>query len=85
LRDWLCRLQSDDDGPGSYYEGGYAVRILAQDAGSVRIIFTSGGQDVAESLGYGVKKFHEQVLQPLTTASVSWTELPLEPPPGPGA
>ncbi|ALE06463.1 hypothetical protein AL755_15000 [Arthrobacter sp. ERGS1:01] len=80
LRDWLGSLQSDDATSGNYYEGGYGVWILDRDDRGARIIFTSGGQDVADSLGYGVEKFYEQVLQPLTEGAVTWTELPLETP-----
>jgi hypothetical protein len=77
LRSWLGGLTQDEES-GRYGWGGYAVHILAQDGGSADIVFTSGGQDVADSLGDAVEEFYRVVLRPLTTASVTWTELPLD-------
>lgn len=76
LRNWLGGL-NHDPGQDGHYRGGYGVRILSRGSGSAHLVFTSGGQDVAESLGDGVDTFCEQVLQPLSTVSVVWTELPL--------
>jgi hypothetical protein len=77
LREWLGHLTWDARS-GRYGWGGYVVQILAQDGGNADIVFTSSGQDVAESLGDAVEQFYRLVLQPLTTASVTWTELPLD-------
>ncbi|MGA7203062.1 MAG: hypothetical protein WBX27_00365 [Specibacter sp.] len=77
LRSWLGGLTRDDQS-GRYGWGGYSVHILAQEEGSADIVFTSGGQDVAESLGDAVEEFHLKVLQSLSSASVTWTELPLD-------
>lgn len=42
------------------------------------MIFTSRGQNDADSLGHAVDEFHGSILEPLDTAEVTWTELPLE-------
>ena len=77
LESWLTRL-SKDSGSNRWYSGGCGIQVLARGAGSARIEFSSGGQDVAESLQAGVDVFYDQVLEPLRTAKVTWTELPLE-------
>lgn len=76
LDGWLRGLGFDAES-GHYFQGGWSVEIAACSGGSASMVFTSGGQDVAESLEYAVDTFHEQVLQPLTAGTVEWTELPL--------
>ncbi|MDD0858603.1 hypothetical protein NHF46_14255 [Arthrobacter alpinus] len=78
LERWLAGLEYDAE-HGHYFHGGFSVEVQDRGNGTAQIVFTSGGQDVAESLGYAVDEFYEQVLQHLTTASVTWTEQPLEP------
>ena len=73
---WLAGL-SLDPGSGHYFWGGWSVEVVARGGGSASLVFTSGGQDVAESLEHGVDTFHDQVLEPLSAGSVEWTELPL--------
>lgn len=76
LAAWLDGLSNGAEN-GQYFRGGWSVQIITHDGGSADLVFTSGGQDVADSLGHGVDTFYEQVLQPLSTVSVVWTELPL--------
>lgn len=76
LDGWLKGLSFDADS-GHHFQGGWSVQIVARGPGSASMVFTSGGQDVAESLEYAVDTFHEQVLEPLSAGSVKWTELPL--------
>ena len=76
LAGWLAGLSFDPDG-GHYFWGGWSVEVVARGGGSASMVFTSGGQDVAESLEHGVDTFFEQVLEPLSAGSVEWTELPL--------
>ncbi len=76
LTTWLDGLSFSPESD-HYFWGGWSVRIVDHHGGSAELVFTSGGQDVAESLGDGVDSFYEQVLHPLSTASVVWTELPL--------
>lgn len=78
LERWLDGLGYDAE-RGHYFQGGFSVEVQARGNGTADIVFVSGGQDVAESLGDAVDEFYEQVLQHLTTASVTWTEQPLEP------
>ncbi|AIY00812.1 hypothetical protein ART_1213 [Arthrobacter sp. PAMC 25486] len=77
LDGWLEELIHDEES-GSYYQGGFSVEVQSRGQGSADIIFASGGQDVADSLGYAVDGFHDSVLEQLDTAEVTWTELPLE-------
>ncbi|WP_157884101.1 hypothetical protein [Arthrobacter alpinus] len=79
LRQWLATLTCDE---GGWFRGGWAVDVVAHERGSAELLFSSGGQDVADSLQDGVDSFHDQVLaplspDPLTPGTVSWTELPL--------
>lgn len=76
LDGWLAGLSLDPDS-GHYFWGGWSVEVVARGGGSASLVFTSGGQDVAESLEHGVDTFHDQVLEPLSAGSVEWTELPL--------
>ena len=78
LNSWLAGLNYDAE-RGHYFQGGFSVEVQSRGNGTAEIVFVSGGQDVADSLGYAVDEFYEQVLQYLTTASVTWTERPLEP------
>lgn len=77
LETWLTGLSKDSQS-NRWYLGGCGIEVLARGARSVQIEFSSGGQDVAESLQAGVDTFSDQVLEPLRTAKVTWTELPLE-------
>lgn len=77
LDSWLDELIHDEES-GSYYEGGFSVQVVSRGQGSADMIFASGGQDVADSLGDAVDGFHDSVLEQLDTAEVTWTELPLE-------
>ncbi len=76
LDGWLAGLSLDPD-TGHYFWGGWSVEVVARGGGSASMVFTSGGQDVAESLEHGVDTFFEQVLEPLSMGRVEWTELPL--------
>lgn len=78
LDTWLADF-SFDAASGCHYQGGFSVDIQARGPGTMDALFSSGGQDVAESLGWAVDDFHDQVLKLLDTADVAWTELPLEP------
>ncbi|MGB3302161.1 hypothetical protein [Gordonia sp. (in: high G+C Gram-positive bacteria)] len=77
LNDWLASL-SREEGSNVFSGGGCSVELLAAGDGGADMVFSSGGQDVAESLGYVVDCFYEKVLVSLDTAEVTWTELPLE-------
>lgn len=76
LEGWLAGLSFDPDG-GHYFRGGWSVKTVTREQGSVSLLFTSGGQDVADSLEHAVDTFYEQVLEPLSAGAVEWTELPL--------
>lgn len=79
LQQWLATLTHSANG---WFQGGWAVDVVSHERGSAELIFSSGGQDVADSLQDGVDLFHDQVLapldlDPLTAGTVCWTELPL--------
>ncbi|MEV8144251.1 hypothetical protein [Specibacter sp. NPDC078709] len=76
LEKWLDGLNRDF-ATNHWYSGGCGFQLLAREEDSVQILFSSGGQDVADSLQAGVDTFYDQVLKPLHTARVTWTELPL--------
>lgn len=77
LDGWLEGLEHDAES-GHYFQGGFSVEVLSRSIGTADIVFASGGEDVADSLGYAVDGFYEKVLQHLTGAMATWTELPLE-------
>lgn len=73
---WLAGL-SFDPGTGHYIWGGFSVKYVARGGASVALVFTSGGQDMADSLERGVDTVYEQVHERLSAGTVAWTELPL--------
>ncbi|MBP2414076.1 hypothetical protein JOF48_002875 [Arthrobacter stackebrandtii] len=77
LGSWLAGLDNDGE-RGRYFQGGFGVEVLSQGSGAADIVFSSGGQDVADSLGYAVDSFCDDVLRHLTAGTATWTELPLE-------
>lgn len=77
LDGWLDGLEYDVE-HGTYFQGGFSVEVQSRGNGRVDIEFTSGGQDVAESLGYAVDEFCDSVLEQLDAVEVTWTELPLQ-------
>ena len=77
LDGWLDGLEYDVE-RGRYFQGGFSVDVQGRGNGTAGIVFTSGGQDVADSLGDAVDMFCDSVLERLDTAEVTWTELPLE-------
>lgn len=77
LEKWLGSLNTGT-ASNHWFSGGCAFDMLARGENSIKIMFSSGGQDAADSLQTGVDTFYDQVLKPLRTAKVTWTELPLE-------
>ena len=77
LDTWLEALSFDRES-GCHYQGGFSVEIQARGPGTLDALFSSGGQDVAESLLWAVDEFHLQVASRLDTADVVWTEIPLD-------
>lgn len=72
---WTTQLHgpSDDD---TFVSGGWFCQRESVD-GALVLLFGSGGQDVAESLDYGIQRFSGAVLKDIPDATVTWTELPL--------
>ncbi|MGF3056658.1 hypothetical protein [Microbacterium sp. YY-01] len=72
-RTWLKRLRRDDE--TSWISGGWAASIRQQDAVSIVLDLTSGGQDVAESLSDAVEQLQDAVLTGATT--IRWEPQPI--------
>lgn len=67
-------------GPGPdevFVHGGWGCRLMPAQPGTTVMLFWSAGQDVAESLDYGIQWFSGAVLKYLPDAAVVWEELPL--------
>lgn len=62
---------------GVFVHGGWFCQVKTAEDNSLVLLFGSGGQDVAESLDYGIQWFSGAVLGALPDATASWQELPL--------
>ena len=73
---WTKHLH-EPNSDGVFVQGGWFCEVKQAEAGLLVLLFGSGGQDVAESLDYGVQWFSGAVLGAIPGATVTWQELPL--------
>ncbi|WP_027080214.1 hypothetical protein [Luteimonas mephitis] len=73
---WTEYLHGPDD-EDRFVHGGWFCQRVQVDAGQLVLLFGSGGQDVAESLDYGIQWFSGAVLGAIPDTTVVWQELPL--------
>ncbi|GEM_PF-4712729 len=73
---WTGYLHGPDD-EDRFVHGGWFCQRVQVDAGQMVLLFGSGGQDVAESLDYGIQWFSGAVLGAIPDTTVVWQELPL--------
>lgn len=73
---WAAHLHGPSDDM-TWVHGGWFCQRESIDQDRVVLLFGSGGQDVAESLDYGIQWFSGAVLGGLREATVTWEELPL--------
>ena len=73
--DWAAHLHGPDSN-GVFVHGGWSCQLERIDGGTLVLRFSSGGEDVADSLDYGIQWFSGAVLEPIPTSTVVWEELP---------
>lgn len=73
---WAAHLHGPD-AEDTLVHGGWFCQRERRDGGTLVLLFGSGGQDVAESLDYGIQWFSGAVLGAIPAATAHWQELPL--------
>lgn len=75
--EWAAHLRDPGD-DAVYVSGGWFCQLERSDSAGLALLFGSRGQDVAESLDFGIQWFSGAVLGAIPSAEVSWQELPLD-------
>lgn len=75
--EWARHLRGPS-GDEIFVHGGWFCQREQPGSASLVLLFGSGGQDVAESLDYGIQWFSGAVLGAIPSAAVTWQELPLD-------
>lgn len=76
LKDWVAHLHGPDNND-IFVHGGCFCQRERMNGGTLVLLFSSGGEDVADSLDYGIQWFSGAVLKPIPSSTVTWEELPL--------
>lgn len=74
--DWSAHLRGPDS-DGVFVQPGWSCQLERFDGNTLVLCFSSGGEDVADSLNYGIQWFSGAVLQAIPSSTVTWGELPL--------
>ena len=75
FEEWTAYLQ-DPNEDGTYWHGGWFCQCENVEGGMLVLRFGSAGEDVAESLDFGIQWFSGAVIAPIPRAEVTWQELP---------
>lgn len=75
FNDWSAHLRGPDS-DGVFVHGGWSCQLERFGGDTLVLRFSSGGEDVADSLDDGIQWFSGAVLEPIPTSTVVWEELP---------
>lgn len=72
---WTAYLHGPSE-DGIYAHGGWFCQLEKLDCGTLVLVFGSAGEDVAESLDFGIQWFSGAVIAHIADAEVAWQEIP---------
>ncbi len=75
FEEWTAYLEGPSE-DGNYWHGGWFCQREKSEDGTLALLFGSAGEDVAESLDFGIQWFSGAVIARIADAEVAWQELP---------